>query len=132
SSATSDAGLDQSVSVSVDGVPMSRGRVINSTVYDLAQVEVLSGPQALFFGKNSPAGAISLRTKDPTNAFEGYARIGYEAEASERYLEAAVSGPLAATLKGRLAVRASAMDGWIRNVAEPVADPIRPEYTVPG
>ncbi|MGY0650864.1 TonB-dependent receptor [Luteimonas sp. A537] len=132
SSATSDAGLDQSVSVSVDGVPMSRGRVINSTVYDLAQVEVLSGPQALFFGKNSPAGAISLRTKDPTDAFEGYARIGYEAEASERYLEAAVSGPLAATLKGRLAIRASAMDGWIRNVAEPVADPIRPEYTVPG
>ncbi|MGJ4728167.1 TonB-dependent receptor [Luteimonas sp. SDU101] len=132
SSATSDAGLDQSVSVSVDGVPMSRGRVINSTVYDLAQVEVLSGPQALFFGKNSPAGAISLRTKDPTDVFEGYARIGYEAEAAERYLEAAVSGPLTSTLKGRIAVRAASMDGWIENVAEPIADPIRPDYTARG
>src|SRR5699024_6137522 len=75
---------------------------------------------------------ISLRTKDPTDFFEGYARIGYEAEASERYLEAAVSGPLAPTLNGRLAIRAAAMDGWIENVATPVADPIRPEYTVPG
>src|SRR5690606_26612509 len=117
SSATSDAGLDQSVSVSVDGVPMSRGRVINSTVYDLAQVEVLSGPQALFFGKNSPAGAISLRTKDPTDVVEGYAKVGYETEADERYLEAAVSGPLTDTLKGRIAVRAASMEGWIENVA---------------
>ncbi|MFT4265611.1 MAG: TonB-dependent receptor [Xenophilus sp.] len=132
SSATSDAGLDQSVSVSVDGVPMSRGRIINSTVYDLAQVEVLSGPQALFFGKNSPAGAISLRTQDPGDAFEGYARFGYEMEAKERYLEAAVSGPLATTLKGRIAIRASSMEGWIKNVAEPIADPIRPDITVPG
>ena len=132
SSATSDAGLDQSVSVSVDGVPMSRGRVINSTVYDLAQVEVLSGPQALFFGKNSPAGAISLRTKDPTDAFEGYARFGYEFEADERYLETAISGPISPTLKARAAVRAASMDGWIKNVAQPIADPIRPGITVPG
>ena len=132
SSATSDAGLDQSVSVSVDGVPMSRGRIINSTVYDLEQVEVLSGPQALFFGKNSPAGAISLRTRNPADYFEGYARFGYEMEAKERYLEAAVSGPLSAVLKGRVAIRASSMEGWIENVAEPIADPIRPEITVPG
>ncbi len=132
SSATADAGLDQSVAVSVDGVPMSRGRVINSTVYDLAQVEVLSGPQALFFGKNSPAGAITLRTKDPTDFPEGYARVGYEFEAAERYLEAAVSGPVSGALKGRLAVRASSMDGWIENVAQPISDPIRPNITVPG
>jgi iron complex outermembrane receptor protein len=132
SSATSDAGLDQSVSVSVDGVPLSRGRVINSTAYDLAQVEVLAGPQALFFGKNSPAGAISLRTKDPTDSFEGYAKIGNEFEADERYLEAAISGPISETLKGRLAIRAATMDGWIRNVAEPIADRIRPSITVPG
>lgn len=132
SSATSDAGLDQSVSVSVDGVPMSRGRIINSTVYDLEQVEVLSGPQALFFGKNSPAGAIILRTRNPTDTADGYVRVGYEFEARERYLEAAVSGPLTSTLKGRLAIRGSSMDGWIDNVAQPVADPIRPQYTVPG
>lgn len=132
SSGTADAGLDQSVSVSVDGVPMSRGRVINSTVYDLAQVEILSGPQALFFGKNSPAGAISLRTKDPTDTFEGYARLGYEFEADERYLETAISGPIAPTLNGRIAIRAASMDGWIENVAQPIADRIRPEITVPG
>ncbi len=123
SSSATDAGLDQSVAVVVDGVPLSRGRVINSAIYDSAQVEILQGPQSLFFGKNSPAGVISVRSKDPTDTFEGYVNAGYEFEADERYLQGAVSGPLTDTLNARLAVRASMMDGWIENVAGPVQDP---------
>jgi outer membrane receptor protein involved in Fe transport len=55
SSASNDAGLDQSVAIEVDGVPISRGQIISASMYDLEQVQVLQGPQALFFGKNSPA-----------------------------------------------------------------------------
>ena len=60
SSGSNDAGLDQSVAIEVDGVPISRGQVIGASIFDLQQVQVLQGPQALFFGKNSPAGVISL------------------------------------------------------------------------
>lgn len=132
SSTSSDPGLDQSVAVAIDGVVLSRGRIVSMAMFDLAQVEVLEGPQALFFGKNSPAGVVSVRSADPTRDSEGYVRAGYEFEAAERYIESAVSGPLTDTLKARLAIRASAMDGWVKNVATPVADPLHPGVIVPG
>src|SRR2546430_8717056 len=53
-------------------------------MFDVGQVEVLKGPQALFYGKSSPGGVISLRTADPTDKFEVIARAGYDAEARER------------------------------------------------
>lgn len=132
SSASNDSGLDQSVAIEIDGVPISRGQVITAALFDLDQVQILQGPQALFFGKNSPAGVISLRSADPTDVFEGYITAGYEFDASQRILEGAISGPLTETLKGRLAVRGSEMDGWIRNHAQPVQDFINPSVTNPG
>lgn len=132
SSDTSDPGLDQSVSLDIDGVPISRGQVITTSVFDMHQVQVLEGPQALFFGKNSPAGVIVLRSNDPTDHFEGYLTGGYEFVAKERYAEGAVSGPLTDTLKARLAFRVDQMDGWIKNVAGPVQDFVNPSVTDPG
>jgi iron complex outermembrane receptor protein len=112
-----DAGIEQSVTLAIDGVQVTRGNFINQGLFDLAQVEVLKGPQALFFGKNSPAGVISLTTASPSREFGGYARVGYEAEAREVYAEAAVTGPLTDTLSGRIAVRGTTMRGWVKNVA---------------
>lgn len=132
SSSSADSGLDQSVAVSVDGVILSRGRVISSAMFDTQQVEILQGPQALFFGKNSPAGVIAIQTADPGNDFEGYARFGYEFEANERIGEMMLSGPLTDTLRARVALRGSWMDGWIRNVAKPEANPFQPDAPLPG
>lgn len=132
SSTATDPGLDQSVAVAIDNVVLSRGRIVTAGMFDLAQVEVLEGPQALFFGKNSPAGVISLRSANPGPNFEGYLRGGYEFNADERYLEGAVSGPLSDTVGARLAFRASEMAGWLHNVAQPVADPTIAGVTVPG
>jgi outer membrane receptor protein involved in Fe transport len=132
SSAAADAGLDQSVLVSIDGMQISRGRIINAALFDVAQVEVLEGPQALFFGKNSPAGVISITSQDPTSTFSGYVRGGYEFEAQEYFSEGAVSGPITDTLKGRFAYRISDMRGYIKNIGTAVADPFHPGVTVPG
>jgi iron complex outermembrane receptor protein len=132
SSANNDAGLDQSVLVSIDDVPLSRGQIIAAAIYDLASVQVLQGPQALFFGKNSPAGVISLTSADPTNTFEGYVTGGYEFNARETYSEGAISGPITNTLKARFAYRVDHMDGWMRNVAPTVQDFLNPSITDPG
>lgn len=132
SSTATDPGLDQSVAVAIDNVVLSRGRIVTMGMFDLSQVEVMEGPQALFFGKNSPAGVISLRSAGPGDRFEGYLRGGYEFNADERYIEGAVSGPLSDTFGARLAFRASEMEGWLRNVAQPVADPTIAGVTVPG
>jgi iron complex outermembrane receptor protein len=132
SSSPDNAGLDQSVLLSIDGVQLSRGHVIQEPLFDVRQVDVMEGPQALFFGKNSPAGVIALQTADPTNSVEGYAKTGYEFTAAEKYVEGAVSGPLIDSLTARFAFRGDWSDGWLKNVAQPVRDLINPSVMDPG
>jgi outer membrane receptor protein involved in Fe transport len=128
----SNVGFDQSVSVNVDGVQMSRGRALISSYFDLRQVEILKGPQALFFGKNSPAGVVSLTSRDPGTEFEAYARFSYETEADEMIGEAALSGPISDAFGARLAVRGRTMDGYMRNFAVPQTNPAPFVPNLPG
>jgi len=112
-SSSTSIGIEQSVAVIVDGVYYGQGRVINEGFFDLASIEVLKGPQALFFGKNATAGAISLTSKDPGYSTEGHVRASYEFESEKPMLEAVGSFPLSDTLGLRLAVRGSAMQGGL-------------------
>jgi outer membrane receptor protein involved in Fe transport len=112
------SGFEQSVSLNLDDIPMTRGREIINSQYDIEHVEVLKGPQALFFGKNSTGGVIVITSRDPTRDFEAKGLVGYEINARESYGEAVVSGPIVGDLLGRLAIRASRMDGWIKNTAK--------------
>src|SRR5262249_37845974 len=69
----SSIGIEQSVAVVVDGVYYGQGRVIDEALVDLERIEVLKGPQALFFGKNSTAGVISITTANPGPQLEARA-----------------------------------------------------------
>ena len=113
--------VDQSVSLNIDGLQFSQGLAYASGLFDVGQIDVLKGPQALFYGKNSPAGVIAIRTADPTNEFELMLRTGYEFEAKERIAEVVASGPLSPSLKVRLAGRLSDQDGFFTNGAEGIA-----------
>lgn len=106
-------GIEQSVSINVDGVYQGQGRVLNEGMFDLKQVEILKGPQALFFGKNATAGALSLTTADPGDELEAMARAGYEKNAEEYRVEGFVSGPVSEQLGLRLALRYSDMSGGL-------------------
>ena len=120
SSATS-IGIEQSVAVVVDGVYYGQGRTINEGFFDLARVEILKGPQSLFYGKNATAGVISLTTADPGSLPEYMARVGYEFGAENLYGEAVVSQPLTDNLGVRVAVRASKMfGGYYKNEQVPI------------
>lgn len=117
-SLSTSIGVEQSVATVVDGVYYGQGRIINEGFFDLAGVEVLKGPQALFFGKNATAGVISIKTADPTDHWEFKARTSYEFKAEQVQLEGVVSGPLSDTLGVRVAVRGSKMyGGYYDNVA---------------
>lgn len=109
-------GAEQSVGLFIDGVPYGMGRWMVQGYTDLERIEVLRGPQAMYFGKNTVAGAISLYTARPTRDFEGYVRAGYEFNARERYVQGVVSGPITETLSARLVGKVSALDGWIKNI----------------
>lgn len=117
-SSSENIGIEQSVAVNVDGVYLGQGRAINEGFFDMKQVEILKGPQALYFGKNATAGVISLETNDPTDEFEAMVRAGYEFTSDAPYIEGVVSGPVTDDLGLRLAVRGSDMfGGYIENQA---------------
>jgi iron complex outermembrane recepter protein len=124
-------GIEQSVSINVDGVYYGQGRVLNEGLFDMEQVEILKGPQALFFGKNATAGAVSFTTAGPTHDFQVLGRAGYEFRTHEKFVEGAVSGPISDTLGARLAIRYSDMDrGYVRN--QGVGGPFRVTDTGAG
>lgn len=112
------AGFDQSVSFVIDGLAMSRGREISLPQFDVQRVEVLKGPQALFFGKNTTGGLISIVSNGPTDKFELGLRGGYEFEARQYYVDGYVSGPISTTVSARLAARYSKSDGPFTNTAD--------------
>lgn len=108
---------DQAVSFNVDGVQVSKPHIRRLAQMDIGQLEVLKGPQALFFGKNSPAGVISIRSADPTSTFEAKASGAYEFNAREWRGDGFISGPITDTLGARIAVVGTTMRGWFRNEA---------------
>ncbi len=57
--------LDPGVGVYVDGVYLARSVGSNSSLLDVARVEILKGPQGTLFGRNTVGGAISIVTRDP-------------------------------------------------------------------
>ena len=118
-SGDSQAFFDQAVSVNVDGVQISTAQILRAAQMDLQQIEVLRGPQALFFGKNSPGGIISVTTASPGNELELMVRGGYEFDAEEKYFDAVISTPLTDTLGLRLAAHYADMNGYIDVISPP-------------
>jgi iron complex outermembrane recepter protein len=129
SSSSSNDALEQAVAVNIDGIAVSRGRVLDQGFFDLDNVQVLKGPQALFFGKNSPAGAITIDSKNPGNTLEGYMKAGYEYEGDEYTAEGAASIPITDDLSIRIAGRFNDMRrGYLDNEAQAIYNPLWKQY----
>ena len=116
---------DQAVSFNIDGVQVARSSIRRMGDFDIASIEVLKGPQALFFGKNSPGGIISTKTADPGKRFEAGGKLGYEFKADELRGEGYISGPLTDSLGARVAFYGSTMKGYVKNLV-PASDPFAP------
>ena len=132
---TTSIGLEQSVAVIVDGAYYGQGRTINEGFFDLGRLEILKGPQALFFGKNATAGVVSITTADPGDKLEVIARAGYEFTARQIVGEAIVSTPLSDTLGIRVVARATkANDGYFEQLGTTQTYPTTDRVTtaVPG
>jgi outer membrane receptor protein involved in Fe transport len=118
-----NVGFEQQVGLFIDGVYYGNGNWINGGYIDVDSVEVLEGPQGVYFGKNTIAGAFNIKTHDPTGTWQGYVKAGYEAVADERYTEGAVSGPLTDSLGVRLVARGMAQEGWAKADTSGTSEP---------
>ena len=126
-SSSLSAAFDSAVALDFDGVVVSSMRVLQSGFFDVQQVEVLKGPQSLYFGKSASAGVLSFKSADPTNHWESGAKASYEFEQRGYTAEAYTSGPLTDNLGFRLAAKYNDIDDVVNNSAPGVAHPERGE-----
>ncbi len=105
---------EPSVAVVVDGVQQVNPAQFNQELFDIEQIEVLKGPQGAIYGRNAIGGAIVIRTKQPTDHFEGRVRAGID-NGFGYWLRGGISGPMSDTLKFRLSGSWYDTKGFIRN-----------------
>ncbi|AKS41220.1 TonB-dependent receptor [Wenzhouxiangella marina] len=102
-----------SVGLVVDGIDLT-GLGGAATTLDIAQVEILRGPQGTLFGANALAGMINMVSASPTEVFSGEMRLRL-AERDTREFEGAISGPLGESLGYRMAYSNVRSNGYQDN-----------------
>ena len=110
------AGADPAVGYYVDEVYVGQGPGANLDLYDIAQVEVLRGPQGTLYGRNTIGGVVAITTERPGD--EVRASVSAEfGNYARRRLGASLSGPL---VEGLVSAKVSAIvdhrDGYEYNV----------------
>jgi iron complex outermembrane recepter protein len=105
-------GADAAVGTYIDGVYYARPTGGNLNMLDVAQAEILRGPQGTLFGRNTTGGALNIVTNNPTGEFDGY--IAGEVGNYSRYQgEAVINVPIMGQeLAARVAVRYTERDGY--------------------
>ena len=101
------------VGIVLDGMDLSElGMII--PLFDIEQVEVLSGVQTSLFGANASSGLISFKTKDPSFEEEGIRFIQY-GNHNSLTLGRVYNFPLSEKIALRVAVHKNTSDGFKEN-----------------
>lgn len=108
------ASFDSAIAFDFDGVQVSTMRLVQAGFYDVGQIEVLKGPQSLYFGKSASAGVFSIKSADPTRTWEYGAKASYEFEEKGKVFSGYLSGPLSDTLGIRIAGQYTDIDRYQR------------------
>lgn len=107
---------DSATAIHINDAPLFATRLFEGEFYDLAQVEVLRGPQGTLFGRNATSGVVNFRTAKPD--LNGFAASG-DAEYGN-YNSVRLRGMINVPLSDTLAVRAAGFylkrDGYTTNL----------------
>ena len=107
--------LESAVPIFLDGVHLSRRGQYHTAFMDVESVEVLKGPQPVYFGQNAIAGAINVRTRRPTPEWEGNLNIEF-GNNSTHEVNAGAGGPVTDTLALRLAGTYEDSSGYMKDI----------------
>jgi iron complex outermembrane recepter protein len=112
--------IDPTVGIFVDGVYIANNLGVILDTFDLADIQVLRGPQGTLFGRNVTGGAVLVNSRKPGDSLELSVRGAVDGNPDgdgglNRYLTASIGGPLSDTFRARLSVYDNSDDGWFEN-----------------
>jgi len=90
-------GVEPSVAVLVDEVPLAFQARAFTDLPDVERIEVLRGPQSTLYGKAASAGLINIITRNPTNSLKIRANANVTSD-QEYGASVSVSGPISPTV----------------------------------
>jgi iron complex outermembrane recepter protein len=96
-------------------VPLAGNGAGPGFFYDLANVQVLNGPQGTLFGRNTTGGAILFEPQRPTQQCEGWVQGDFGTDANVD-LKGAINIPVDDKLLVRVAFDRHTQDGYTKNV----------------
>jgi len=87
-----------------DGVPSFPGYFTQEPYFDVANIQVLRGPQGTIVGQNATGGAVFVNTNDPIigGGYHGYVKANY-GNYNDIGAEGAINLPISSTFAARLA-----------------------------
>lgn len=109
------AAASQPVSVVFDDVPMEKASLKAFPLFDMADIEIIRGPQGTLFGRNTTAGIVKVDSKRPTAETEGY--INASAGILGTFnIEGALGGTIIEDkLTGRVSLLSQNREDWVDN-----------------
>ena len=114
-STSNNFGVESSVGLYVDGVYRSRQSSMINELIDVEAVEVLRGPQGTLFGKNTPAGAVLVRSVRPGHDRDAFVDVSAGDLGLVR-VSAASNFSMGDDWAGRGTIFTSQRDGYIDDV----------------
>ncbi len=109
-------GIEQGVGFYIDDVYYARAASAALDFVDVAQIDILRGPQGTLYGKNTTAGAISITTRAPSFDPEAKASLTY-GNYNFTQFKGSVSSPLTDKIAARLSTSFTSRDGLSYNIA---------------
>ncbi len=111
---STNRGQAPSVSIVTDGRVVPDSELYTFKPFDVAQVEILKGPQGALYGRAAAGGVIAIRHIQPGDIADNYARIGLGNGAAKTFA-AALTAPISEKIALRVATTLADDRGFIQN-----------------
>jgi iron complex outermembrane receptor protein len=108
----------QPVSLIYDDVVQEAPSLKGFPIFDVANVEVLRGPQGTLFGRNTPAGVVKIESEKPNlKKVEGYYNLSWGTHSTVN-VEGAVNVPLSEYWAMRVSTLRQHRDDYVTNFSD--------------
>lgn len=110
-----EKGQNPAVGLLIDDVVIGTNTAQLIDAFDISQVEIDRGPQGIFYGKNTTAGAISIHRSKPTHAWGVNLDVGY-GDYGQNVEKIIFNAPVADTAGLKVGFSHRGRDGYLNNL----------------